>query len=214
MSTEIPVSGPRSPRRLRRFLKWTGLGFAIFIGIVVAAYVLFTGPRNLDAYPDATTSPYKLPWPAGVTYLCCQSNRGIVSHRGWEEFAYDFSMPVGSDVCAARAGMVTLIEVSHDGHGNSAPNNFIAIDHGDLTAAWYLHLKKDGSYVQVGQHVAQGERIAASGHVGISLIPHLHFHVVNVKNEVERITFSDVTTDRGIPRMFKSYKSGNAMQVD
>ncbi|MGI8603123.1 MAG: hypothetical protein ACR2OZ_08995 [Verrucomicrobiales bacterium] len=81
----------------------------------MGAYLAFTGPRNLGRYPDRARSPYRLPWPAGVAHICAQGNRGVVSHRGAEEFAYDFSMPVGSPVCAARAGIVTKVRVSRDG---------------------------------------------------------------------------------------------------
>jgi murein DD-endopeptidase MepM/ murein hydrolase activator NlpD len=185
--------------------------FAIFVLLALAAvwYVLFTGPRNLELYPEAATSPYKLPWPAGIRYGCCQSNRGIVSHRGSEEFAYDFAMPVGSDVCAARAGVISRIEVSHDGNGVLAKNNYVVVDHGDGTSAWYLHLQKDGCRLRIGQHVAQGERIAASGNVGRSMRPHLHFEVLRDTRDSERVAFSDVTIHRGVPRMFWIYTSGN-----
>jgi murein DD-endopeptidase MepM/ murein hydrolase activator NlpD len=185
--------------------------FAVIVMVALAAigFVLFTGPRHLDLYPDSASSPYKLPWPSGVRYICCQSNRGIVSHRGAEEFAYDFAMPVGSDVCAARGGVVSRIDVSHDGNGVGASNNYVAVDHGDGTTAWYLHLKQGGCDLKVGQHVSQGERIATSGNVGRSMMPHLHFQVVRDGRELERVSFCDVTVDRGVPRMFKAYRSGN-----
>ena len=82
-----------------------------FAMIVLGLFVVFTGPRDLWRYPVATESPYRLPWSAGVRRLCVQGNRAIVSHREWEEFAYDFAMPVGSDVCAAREGSVVLVEI-------------------------------------------------------------------------------------------------------
>jgi murein DD-endopeptidase MepM/ murein hydrolase activator NlpD len=180
------------------------------LGLLALAYHLFTGPHNLDRYRSPETSLYRLPWPAGVTRFCCQSNRGIVSHRGWEEFAYDFKMPVGSPVCAARAGIVAWIDVSHDGHGRNMPNNFIAIDHGDDTVGWYLHLQQGGSLVRVGDHVVQGQDIARSGHVGRSLTPHLHFHVTDRAHTVTQpISFADVPRQRGVPRMFFFYSSGN-----
>jgi murein DD-endopeptidase MepM/ murein hydrolase activator NlpD len=142
--------------------------------------------------------------------LCCQGNRGIVSHRGDGEFAYDFAMPVGSDVCAARAGVVKWVEVGNDGNGRHAPNNFVVIEHGDGTFGWYLHIRREGSYVQPNQRVRQGERIAASGNVGLSMLPHLHFQVSNSRGESLPVTFTDVDSDRGIPRMFKRYTSGNS----
>jgi len=138
-----------------------------------------------------------------------QGNRGVVSHRTWEEFAYDFKMPVGTDVCAARGGFVAFADVSHDGHGLHEPNNCICIDHGDGTRASYLHLQKGGSYVRTGERVAQGQRIGASGNVGRSTGPHLHFQVTGHGGATIPVTFADVTQDRGIPRMFFCYTSQN-----
>jgi murein DD-endopeptidase MepM/ murein hydrolase activator NlpD len=180
------------------------------LGLLLATYLLFTGPHNLDRYPPSESSPYRLPWPAGVTHFCCQSNRGIVSHRGWEEFAYDFKMPVGSPVCAARAGQVARVEVSHDGHGRNMPNNYIVLDHGDGTLGWYLHLQQGGSLVRVGEQVAQGQPFARSGHVGLSLTPHLHFQVTDrADTGTLPVSFADVPRQRGIPRMLFFYTSGN-----
>jgi hypothetical protein len=179
---------------------------AVAIGVVL--YCTLTGPADLDRYPPAAASPYKLPWQAGVRRLCTQSNRGFVTHRGWDEFAYDFAMPVGTDVCAARAGTVLELVVEHDGNGYGAPSNYITIAHGDGTFACYAHIKRHGSYVTVGQHVDQGQPIAASGNVGHSLAPHLHLHVTNQHGHTVPITFADVPGD-GIPRMGWRYTSKN-----
>ncbi|MCX5759075.1 MAG: M23 family metallopeptidase [Candidatus Hydrogenedentes bacterium] len=185
----------------------------LFVALLMAgigSYWIFTGPQNIAQYPPADLSPYRLPWTAGQTLLCVQSNRGVVSHRGWERFAYDFAMPVGTDVCAARGGTVIQVTVDHDGHGYHWPNNVIAIRHDDGTQAFYLHVKKDGSRVSVGDRVKQGQVIALSGHVGNSMLPHVHFHVTDSgKKSTLPITFADVGKDMGIPRMFKRYTSGN-----
>jgi murein DD-endopeptidase MepM/ murein hydrolase activator NlpD len=192
---------------------WRGKLISFAIGAVAllgVAYWLLTGPKDLSRYPAPETSPYKLPWPAGVSWLCIQSNRGVVSHRGYEEFAFDFKMPEGSDVCAAREGVVVTIDMSHDGHGLNAPNNWIAIEHPDDTRGSYLHLQKAGSLVKLGDRVTQGQKIARSGHVGKSMTPHLHFHVISAeKVQTIPISFADVTTDAGVPRMFRKYTSGN-----
>ena len=180
------------------------------VSLCGVAYLAFTGPEDLSRYPKAESSPYKLPWPAGVSWFCIQSNRGIVSHRGHEEFAFDFKMPVGSDVCAAREGVVLTVDVSHDGHGLNAPNNRITVEHPDGTRGSYLHLQKDGSLVKFGEHVKQGQKIARSGHVGRSMTPHLHFHVMPPeKVQTIPISFADIPTDEGVPRMFHRYTSGN-----
>jgi len=174
----------------------------------VIAFLVFTGPRDLSQYPNPKTSPYFLPWRPGVARLCVQGNRAVVSHRGGEEFAYDFAMPEGSDVCAARAGKVELVDVSHDGHGSTMPNNEILINHGDGTWGSYLHLKQGGAKVHVGQHVQRGQFIAASGNVGLSMLPHLHFEVDDKRGRSLPITFADVPGN-GTPLMFRRYTPGN-----
>jgi hypothetical protein len=181
----------------------------ILVALAIAGVLLFTmtGPADLDQYPPAAESPYKLPWKAGIRRLCSQSNRGI-SHRGSGQFAFDFPMPVGTDVCAARAGTVVHVEVSNDGNGFDAPGNHVIIAHGDGTFACYAHIKHQGSYVTVGQRVDQGQPIATSGNVGYSLSPHLHFHVSNGRGMTLPITFADVPGD-GIPRLGLRYSSGN-----
>jgi murein DD-endopeptidase MepM/ murein hydrolase activator NlpD len=196
------------PKRWRRRFRRSAL---LFLALGIIGYFAFTGPRHLDRYPPRETSPYRLPWPAGRMWFCGQSNRGIVSHRGWEEYAYDFNMPVGSEVCAARGGVVKRVVIHHDGHGLHMPNNFIAIDHGDGTVGWYLHLQKGGSLVRPGDHVAQGQAIARSGHVGRSLAPHLHFQVTDTaRKSTLPVSFADVTFLRGVPRMLFFYTSGNS----
>lgn len=177
---------------------------------LIALYLFATGPRDLDAYPAPATSPYRLPWPAGVSRFCVQGNRAVVSHREpSREFAWDFVMPVGSDVLAARAGRVARVVVEHEGRGTDAPNNLIAVDHGDGTSGWYLHLEKDGALVAVGDVVAQGQRIGRSGNVGRSMLPHLHFEVRGPDGATLPVSFADVHEDRGVPRMLRSYTSGN-----
>ena len=171
------------------------------------------GTKDTAQYPPAAGSPYRLPWAGGESHRCDQSNRGIVSHRGWERYAYDFAMPVGTGVCAARGGKVLAVVVPHDGHGYHWTNNLVAIEHDDQTRGYYLHLKKDGSRVKVGDIVKQGQVIAESGHVGNSMMPHLHFHVTDAAHTTTlAITFSDVSKDEGIPSMFKTYTSGNLLR--
>ena len=201
------AGGISQQRRVGAWRRWLARGASVGVLGLVMAYAGCTGPRDLGLYPAAAGSPYRLPWAAGVTRLCVQGNRAVVSHRGRDEFAYDFAMPVGSDVCAARGGVVERVEQSHDGRGSDRPNNLIRIRHDDGTLGWYLHIRKDGALVRVGETVAQGQRIALSGNVGRSLLPHLHFHVTDAGRRYLRVTFADVTGDQGIPRMFKRYTS-------
>src|SRR5688500_7654894 len=111
-------------------------------------------------------------------------------------------MPEGSDVLAARAGKVVRVVNEHDGRGTDKPNNLVHVDHGDGTTGRYLHLQKGDARVKVGDAVVQGQRIALSGNVGRSLLPHLHFEVRRGESTIP-VSFRDVPGDQGVPRMFK-----------
>ena len=124
---------------------------------------------------------YSLPYSSGKSYRIIQGYGSRFSHTGLEEFAVDWDMPVGTAVHAARAGIVARIEESHsrgcwqDGCGKFA--NFIVILHGDGTTGEYYHLSKYGALVEVGETVAQGQKIGYSGNTGHTTMPHLHFAV-------------------------------------
>lgn len=55
--------------------------------------------------------------------------------------------------------------------------NLIIIYHPDGTFAEYAHIKQNGSIVNIGDKVNQGEIIGYSGNVGWSTGPHLHLVV-------------------------------------
>jgi murein DD-endopeptidase MepM/ murein hydrolase activator NlpD len=198
-----PRAGHRAEISRQIALTFACTGFAV----ALVLYLALTGPANVAGYPDVAFSPYRLPWPAGLTRLCIQSNRGLVSHRGWDEYAYDFAMPVGSVFCAARGGTVVEVVDRHDGNGLKAPNNYILMTQEDGSLGVYAHLRQGGSLVRVGQTVGRGEPLGLSGNVGTSMLPHLHFHVLSGRHTVP-VSFADVPGD-GVPRMFGRYTSGN-----
>jgi murein DD-endopeptidase MepM/ murein hydrolase activator NlpD len=94
------------------------------------------------------------------------------------QFAYDFLVPTGTPIVAARGGRVLLVEERFpDGTRVAGQENYINILHDDGTIAAYVHLTTDGALVQVGDAVEQGDVIGVSGDSGSSSEPHLHFHV-------------------------------------
>ena len=105
-----------------------------------------------------------------------------MSHKG--EFALDFKMKKGTTICAARPGIVTAMREDSDKGGLKnemlSEGNYIIIDHGDGTAAYYWHLQKDGVFVETGDTILQGQAIGKSGNTGYSAFPHLHFEVVQI----------------------------------
>lgn len=124
---------------------------------------------------------YSLPYSSGKSYRVVQGYGSRFSHTGLEEYAIDLDMPVGTPIHAARAGIVARVEESHtkgcwdDGCGKFA--NYIVLLHSDGTTGEYYHLEKDGAVVNVGDSVAQGQKIGYSGNTGHTTMPHLHFAV-------------------------------------
>jgi len=135
---------------------------------------------HLDARHD-DEQLYAFPYSSENAYRILQSYGSRFSHRGREEFAIDFEMPVGTPVHAARSGVVARIEESNskgcweDDCGQYA--NFVVILHSDGTTGEYYHLDKDGALIDVGDTVERGQKIALSGNTGHTTMPHLHFAV-------------------------------------
>jgi hypothetical protein len=136
-------------------------------------------PTCLDraVFGNPAESDYVLPYPAGEQYeiiqsYCNQDN----SH--YNSLAYDFLIPMGADIVAARAGIVREIrdDLPDVDSPNQSMHNHIFIEHEDSTVAFYAHLQQWGVAVHEGEAVDAGQYIAASGSSGVS-IPLLHFAV-------------------------------------
>jgi murein DD-endopeptidase MepM/ murein hydrolase activator NlpD len=139
-----------------------------------------TGER-CTGYPPAASSPYVLPFPVGISYVVAQGNCSGYGHSGFWKYSYDFAMPIGSVVTAARAGVVFVavgIYPDTGPHDMTVPPNLVLVRHDDSTVAVYSHLMHDGVRVQVGQVVAAGDTLALSGNSGYTGgFPHLHFSI-------------------------------------
>lgn len=128
---------------------------------------------------------YKLPYKKGESYRLDQGYGGKFSHRGDSKYSLDFQMELGTEIYAARAGVVVEIEERYSEGGNDRSlvekANFISVLHDDGTFAQYSHLKKDGALVKKGQKVRAGDKIGLSGATGFATGPHLHFNVIKAK---------------------------------
>jgi murein DD-endopeptidase MepM/ murein hydrolase activator NlpD len=136
-------------------------------------------PPAQQATPNVVIQEsYVLPYPPGSSYKVLQGYAGPYGHKDHAEFGYDFQMPIGSAVIAARGGVVVkVVESNSDATRRPGEENVVVIKHSDGTFGRYYHLTREGALVAVGDKVAQGVRIALSGDSGASAGPHLHFDV-------------------------------------
>ena len=96
---------------------------------------------------------------------------GYITQRYSEAHpAADIGIVVGTPVRAADSGYIAIVGRSDYGYGL-----YVLIDHGNGFQTLYAHLSV--IYVDVGQSVAKGQAIGASGNTGKSTGPHLHFEI-------------------------------------
>lgn len=144
---------------------------------------------------DDPVGAYRYPWKGGVSYKVGQgTNNPSGSHNGSQAWAYDFSLPAGTEIRAARAGTVEWLQENLTGTYNpSLPNgpgnmpfpdgdlqnwgNAVRIRHAGGFTSWYFHIQTNGVLVNANQEVQQGQVIARSGNTGRTSGPHLHFQV-------------------------------------
>lgn len=140
-------------------------------------------PRlEFSQFGDPADSAYCLPYPVGQTWTLNNSYSTEGSHRG--RFAYDFFMPVGSEVTATRDGRVTETRGQYrDDDPAGGHENGVFVLHEDGTMAAYLHFTEAGVFVEVGDEVVTGEVLGLVGTSGTSPAnPHLHFEVWEQQN--------------------------------
>ena len=153
------------------------------------------GDTNLKDYTDYS---YTLPFGIGKSFTVGQGYNGSFSHQN--ENALDFTMPVGTEIFAARAGVVIkVVQV----YNQSCPerrctefNNYIIIYHDDGTFSRYDHIKQNGALVKEGDVIKENQLIGYSGNVGFSNGPHLHFmvfiqHLMNVESIKTKFKIND-----------------------
>lgn len=154
----------------------------------------------------------RLPFEDGKTFSLTQGNRSGGSHGGYGEFAFDFGMPEGTKVCAARGGKIAAAADDETANGAQGKyggmGNHVKIDHGDGTTGVYMHLKPKSLLVATGDTVMQGDAIALSGVTGNATGPHLHFQVDKGGKSIP-VRFDEVESDGGVPQAGKSYTSRN-----
>ena len=126
---------------------------------------------------------YRAPFSAGSNYPITQAFPDQATHESPDSrYAIDIAMPIGTDVLAARGGVVFDIAADNFKSGVSRAEyahaaNYVRVLHDDGTFAVYAHLNWNSIRVRPGDRVVAGQYIADSGNTGFSSGPHLHFAV-------------------------------------
>jgi murein DD-endopeptidase MepM/ murein hydrolase activator NlpD len=177
-----------------------------------------TGVLGARHDPDVR---YWLPWSPNSRFEVGQAVGGTFSHRGKWRFGFDFEMPPGTPIHAARDGSVIRVveEFSRGGTDERFKKraNLIFILHADGTIARYLHLEQGGAQVEVGDRVDAGDLIGFSGNTGYSQSPHLHFDVFSVDEDLEwqtlDVRFASTASDGFRPESGQVL-NGGAQQIE
>ncbi len=144
---------------------------------------------------DDPVGAYRYPWQGGVSHTVGQGNNNPTgSHNGSQAWAFDFGLPAGTQIRAARAGTVEWLQenltATYNPNQPTGPGNMpfpdgslqnwgnaVRLRHPGGFTSWYFHIQANGVLVNVGDVVTQGQAIATSGNTGRSSGAHLHFQV-------------------------------------
>ncbi len=153
-------------------------------------------PGDPAAKPDLN-AVYRLPFRDGLAFAVHQGFGGAFSHNTPENFhAVDLALPKGTDVLAARGGVVMQVQddffrngLDLNKYGERA--NVVVILHSDGTLGVYAHLDLESVVVGVGRRIEAGALLGKSGNTGFSSGPHLHFVVqYNDRGHLRSVPFA------------------------
>lgn len=127
---------------------------------------------------------YQVPFSVGQSFPITQAYPDAITHQTLDSVrAVDIAMPIGTDIVAARDGIVFDVASQNFRGGlqavqNGEAANVVRILHDDGTYSVYAHLNWNSIRVKPGDRVVTGQYIADSGNTGFSSGPHLHFAVL------------------------------------
>lgn len=193
----------------------------LFLFILLVAFASCTVSKNplrkevkllqKSTIKDDTSYIYALPYEEGKSFRVIQGYFSKFTHK--ERAALDFNMKRGTNITAAREGVVVRVKEDGDRGGLNKKyrpfGNNIVIQHTDGSRAGYWHLQQNGAVVTVGDTIKKGQLIGLSGKTGYAALPHLHFLVWTTKNGQWQQVATRFQTSKGIKylRSWKKYKA-------
>jgi len=176
--------------------------------LIAYRYQYLVGDPEAEHNPPR---PYRVPYAIATRHTVSQAYPYATTHTTTDSmYAVDISMPVGTNIYAARDGVVfevasTNFKAGLDPEVDGELANVVRILHDDGTYSVYAHLNWNTIRVRPGDEVRRGQYIADSGNTGFSTGPHLHFAVIHnagMKPESLPVLFegrdgSEVTAERG-----------------
>lgn len=130
------------------------------------------GGAEFKGYQDSDASPYLLPWAADKTWICGQGNLGLFSHNftnplAPQVYAYDFMLDMGTEVLAARPGVVVdYFDWVPDGTGDNTPGDTTLLRSGQTTSdTWnFVAIRHDPDPQDLGPGGAAVTTYGVYGH--------------------------------------------------
>lgn len=177
--------------------------------------IFFLFVKMSTALADHDNSVYYcLPYFQNNTHVLTQGENGK-THKKEHQHAFDFEMPIGTPIHAARGGQVVFVVEKFNTKGQTTEfigqGNYVILQHPDGTYAIYAHLEKSGGAVKVGDTIRTGQLIAYSGNTGFTKAPHLHFEVFSLMNKKHTsIPIAFITKD-SLATKLESMKSYTAV---
>lgn len=128
----------------------------------------------------STDVTYDIPVASPSQHRISQGFKGRFSHGKQPSlYAVDIALPIGTDIAAARDGVVAFVRDDYTLGGANTyfldKANVVYVAHDDGTYATYAHLLLGSAVVKAGDRVTRGQVLAQSGTSGYSTGPHLHF---------------------------------------
>jgi len=130
----------------------------------------FSVPDNVSF----TAYPINFPHQNPLAVMALTSRFGYRVHPIYRDVRFHFgidlgSAPIGTNIYAFADGTVSRVGY------NSINGHFFRIEHADGFETVYLHCHR--IFVEEGDTVTKGQRVASVGNTGSSTGPHLHFEI-------------------------------------